>query len=379
MSALTNRNNLPSFSQAQVSVFRLRRHHLDRRSPLKSLAAVVGDICGIQAQVMSAAQLALWARVKNLTLEDVERALWQDHTLVKTWCMRGTVHLLPAAELPVYTGAYRLRGTRSVERWLTESGIKPVEIKAMTETIVEALASGPLTRRELTEKVVSILGPRTKRWVGHSWGGVVKQPCYQGRVCFGPNQGQEISFVRTDQWLPEPSVLPVKEAETALFRRYLKSYGPVTLGDFNYWAGIRAKEAGVILKRMGAEVKEVNVEGRPALILRQDLVTLRKPEPADSVRLLPSFDSYLLGHRNKDHLVDAAHYKLVFRKAGWLSPVVLVNGKVTGVWNYKRNGKRLSVTIHPFSRLSRRIRDRIEDEAIDLGRFWSVRCEISFK
>ncbi len=335
-------------------------------------------MCGIQAQVMSAAQLAIWSRVRNIKLEDIERALLRERTLIKTWCMRGTVHLLPAAELPIYTGMYQHRGTRSVHRWLAMSGIKPGEIEAMTETIVEALASGPLTRRELTEKVVSILGPRAKRWVGHSWGGVVKHPCYQGRVCFGPNQGQEISFVRTDQWLSGLSVLPVEEAETALFRRYLKSYGPATVGDFIYWAGIQANDARVMRERMGAEVTEISIEGKPGLMLRQDLPILRKIKSSETVNLLPSFDSYLLGHRNKAHLVDAADYKKVYRKAGWLSPVVLVKGRAAGVWSCKRQTKRLSVTIKPFDKLSRTVRNQIEEEAADLGRFWGTACEVDF-
>jgi hypothetical protein len=90
-----------SLSWAQVSAFRLRRHYLMNRAVPKLLSAVVRDVCGIQAQLMTAAQMALWARVQYLTPQDIERALWQERALVKTWCMRGTLHLLPTEDLSI--------------------------------------------------------------------------------------------------------------------------------------------------------------------------------------------------------------------------------------------------------------------------------------
>ena len=165
--------------EGEVSSFRLLRQHLLRRAPAASFVTVVRDLCGVQAQVMAAAQIALWARVQDLSREDVERALWESRRLVKTWAMRGTVHLVPAHDLPVYVGALEQSGVREVQRWLSRKGIDAKEADTLAAAISEALSSGPLTRKELAERLVSRLGERVRRWVEHSWGGVVKQAALQ--------------------------------------------------------------------------------------------------------------------------------------------------------------------------------------------------------
>src|SRR5437867_9776940 len=102
-----------SFNDAQVSSLRQHRHHLDLRASRSRLASVVGDVCGVQAQVTAMARIALWARLRQLTVDDIEQALVQKRTIVKTWSMRGALHLLPSNELLLY-----LRGLmpRSEER-----------------------------------------------------------------------------------------------------------------------------------------------------------------------------------------------------------------------------------------------------------------------
>jgi len=91
----------------KVVAFRLTRHHLETRADRSDLASVVRDVCGVQAQLPSGAEIALWARIRGLTRDDVERALWKDRSIVRTWAMRGTVHLLPADDLSVYVAALR--------------------------------------------------------------------------------------------------------------------------------------------------------------------------------------------------------------------------------------------------------------------------------
>ena len=89
----------------QAAAWRVRRHHLDRRAPAGSMLAVASRLCGLHAQLMSSAELTVWARVEDLDRKAVQRALWEDRTLVKTWAMRGTLHLLPAGELPLWHAA----------------------------------------------------------------------------------------------------------------------------------------------------------------------------------------------------------------------------------------------------------------------------------
>jgi len=92
-------------SRAQVSSWRLSRHHLAERAGKGHLAKVVSELCGVQAQVTSYAALAIWARVNDITIDDFHAALWKHRSLVKTWCMRGTLHLLAATDMPTYIAA----------------------------------------------------------------------------------------------------------------------------------------------------------------------------------------------------------------------------------------------------------------------------------
>ncbi len=244
----------------QALAFRLRNHHLARRIDAGSLRTAVRDVCGLQAQLGAAAHMALWARVRHLTPAEIEAALWDTRALVKVWCMRGTVHLLAAEDLSIYLGALKRSGVREVQRWMAKHGVSRGDADTMAEAVVEALAAGALTRRELTERVVALRGAKARPWIEHGWGGAVKQACLQGSICFGPNRGQEVTFVRRDQWLPDFEDMPTEEAETTLLRRYLHGYGPATPQDFAAWAGILVKDATSIWSRLGDEAVEVRVE-----------------------------------------------------------------------------------------------------------------------
>src|SRR5260370_33131294 len=100
---------MPRLSAEQITAWRLSRHHLDERAEKGRLTKVVEDVCGIQAQVLSGAAIAIWARVEGISARDIEDLLWKQHTLVETWAMRGTLHLLTATDLPLYVAALKTR------------------------------------------------------------------------------------------------------------------------------------------------------------------------------------------------------------------------------------------------------------------------------
>src|SRR5260221_1779571 len=124
----------------QAAAWRIRRHHLDQRAPAGSMLAVASRLCGLHAQVMSSAELTVWARVEDLDRRAVQRALWEERTLVKTWAMRGTLHLLPASELPMWHAALGTsRRYRRPAIWKRLLGITLEELDRLTEAIGSAL------------------------------------------------------------------------------------------------------------------------------------------------------------------------------------------------------------------------------------------------
>ena len=130
------------------------------------------------------------------------------------------------------------------------------------------------------------------------------------------------------------------------------------------------KEAREAWESVEKDLVGVAVEGKSAWILGEDLDELTNSRADQLILcLLPHFDCYLLGHALKDHLVDDAHYKRVYRKAAWISPVVLLNGRIVGIWSNRRQAQRLKVEVELFARISRTVRARIEEEAASLAQF----------
>ncbi len=133
-------------SATQVRAFRLSRHHLLVRAPQGSLVQAVSDICAIQAQVPSAANLSARARVEQLSPEDVDRALWTERSLVRTWCVRSTVHLAASKDQPMLAAALAPRAQRDRERWAAERGLASGEVAAVIRESVDALRDAPVFR-----------------------------------------------------------------------------------------------------------------------------------------------------------------------------------------------------------------------------------------
>src|SRR5438876_1892758 len=145
-----------NLSNAQVNSWRLVRHHLAKRARKGQIEKVVSHLCGVQAQVLSYAALAIWARVEGITMQDVQDALWKHRSLVKTWCMRGTLHLIPDSDLPVYVAARKTTMVVKRDRLTPEIGVE--ERKKIVGAIREALDGQILTREQLAEEVVKRLG-----------------------------------------------------------------------------------------------------------------------------------------------------------------------------------------------------------------------------
>lgn len=360
-------------TRTQVRAFRLTRQHLLQRAPRSRLTRAVGDICGIQAQVMSAAELAIWARVDGVSRDEIQTALWERRSLVKTWCMRGTLHLLPAPEYTTYAGALRTRTRHRSPAWLRHIGLTLDEMEAIIDGVGRALDGQSLTREGLASAVGRQLGPAVGKKLLWGWGTLLKPAAYQGHLCFGPSRGQNVTFVRPDQWLGVSLTDAPDEIDalTAIARRYLAAYGPATHADFAVWwgGGTGKTLARVVWRALGSDIVEVDVEGDAGWMLAADARRAQKLKPAETVRLLPNFDCYTLHYSPRAHLVPARFAARVFRNQGWISPVLLINGIAAGTWALTRSGKYIEVRLQPFAPLRPMFLRKVKAEAERLGAF----------
>jgi uncharacterized protein YcaQ len=173
--------------------------------------------------------------------------------------------------------------------------------------------------------------------------------------------------------------IPAVEAQGELLRKYLRAYGPATLTDFAHWSGISMQEVRPLRALLEAELEEIAGDKKNRMLLREDVAFLSECSESDAcVRLLPIFDSYLLAHREKEHLLSAQHYKRVYRNQGWISPVVLMDGAIAGVWSHKLQNKKLFVDIEPFGKLTKTAKAGIEREAAHLAAFFEGKLNLKF-
>jgi hypothetical protein len=350
---------------AKVLGLRVRRHRLERRAPAGSLLEIVSALCGVHAQIAASAEMALWARVEELRRDEVREALEGQRTLVKTWAMRGTLHLLTADDLPLYVAVLGPRWDDPGGAWLRGFGLTKRQYDTLLEVVPRSLGARPRTREQLADKVAELAGPKLRERLLEGWGSLLKPSARRGELCFGPNRGRNVTFVRPDRWLGKLPRMDEAEARRELVRRFLAAYGPATADDLGRWLGFRGAEPKRMLRALEDELVEVELDGGPSWLPAADLDALEKATAPKSVRLLPAFDPYVVGFRPRDLLVDPEHAARIFRPQAWFSPVVLVDGRAAGIWERERRGSRLEIRIEPFAPLAAATRRALAGEFLD--------------
>lgn len=348
--------------------------------PPAEVVTICRDVCGVQAQVMTSAFLQLWARNHAITRAEIESALWRDRTLVKTSLMRQTLHLIPADEFHLYIAAVKSSRMAGTLRIMARFGIDREEADALTAQIMDSLSKGALGRPAITAAVRPKVSKRVRAWMDKVFS-IVRLPVFEGLVCYGRAESSEVSYVRADVWLRNLKSQPISETEAqcALFRKYLRAYGPATMRDFSHWSGIPMQRVKPLVPVLEPELEEIYGEQKASYLLREDIAILnRKSGNAACVRLLPSFDTYLLAHRAKAHLLSAEHYKRVYRNQGWISPVLLIDGAIAGVWSHKIESKKLRLNVRPFGRIPRAFRAAIRREADRLAVYFAAELDLQF-
>jgi hypothetical protein len=354
-------------SWEQVLGFRLGRQFLSRRVPADDVFEVARRLCGVRAQLPSTAELTLWARVDGLQRGQVKRALEQDRTFVKTW-IRNRLHVVPSDDLALYVAALHPRPEGPGDAWLRMRGVTREQYDAIVANVPRALDGRPRTREWLADRLAELAGPEVREAVLFSWGGVLKQSARFGDLCFGPPRGQTITFVRPDRWLRRSLDADPDEAGRVLVRRFFAAYGPASVVDFGHWIEDPTK-ARALVRASANELTEVDVDGRRALALTNDLDVLATTPRPRGVRLLPAFDQYVTGTQPREAFVPAGGMRRIFSQQGWVAPVLLVDGQAAGVWSHEHVGSTIRVQVEPFQSLPPRMRAALAEEVDRLATF----------
>jgi hypothetical protein len=342
-----------------VRARRLARSALSERSP--SLLDVVRQVGGIHAQVQASAELQLAARVDGIAQQDVRDALWRDRTLVKAWTLRGTLHLHPADELPLWFAGRSPR--EELEDWRDPAGVlhpavAAEEVRDLQAAVWDALDGRVLLRDELATEVIKRVG---KKHEGRLRSGFA---FFTSELVQGPTQGTRITLARPDQWIVGWHEVDEQVALREVVRRFLHAYGPSRPKEFREWFGVDVPFDLV-------DVEEVEIEGHRAFVLAGDT---EFPELQRGVRLLPEYDVYVMGFREREQLVPARVREQVAAhgRGRYEGPAgvrfLLVDGVTAGLWERKKSAKRIEITVTPVRRFNRTaLRREVERYAAFLG------------
>ena len=332
----------------------------------------------MHAQVQASAELQLAARVDGIAQSDVRAALWERRSLVKAWTVRGTLHLHSAEELALWHAARRaVHGDtgRELPAWRDPAGVVhpplgAADVEAVRAAVWEALDGRCLLREELAQEVVKRVGPAPRERLRSGFA------FFLGDLCQGPPQGARITLARPDQWIEGWRRFDDEaEALRGACRRFLHAYGPARPADFAEWfasSALKVARARALFEELAAELEEIGIDGGSAYVLAGDRSF---PEPSRQVRLLPEYDAYVMGFREREQLVPQPVRELIaaHRRGRYEGPagvrLVLVEGTAAGLWERRRRGRRIELDVQLCGRLGRAARAELDHEAERIGSF----------
>ncbi|MFN2470246.1 MAG: winged helix DNA-binding domain-containing protein [Gaiellaceae bacterium] len=329
------------------------------------VARVVARLCGVQTQVASSAELAVRVRRKASRPGEIGRAL-SEGRLIKTWAMRGALHLLSPEEGGAFLSL--LAADRLWASWQRYFGMTTKQMDVLRRAIRNALEGEPRTRLELAEAVSAQrgLGPVGEA-IRSGWGELLKPLAWHGDLCFGPSRGTRVTFTLPEaagsRWAGVPDA---EKAAPVALAAYFRAYGPADLEALRAWlaGSVDKRQLRTWFGAFGDQLAEVEVDGEPAYVLAEDLDELASTRSTRAVRLLPGFDQYVLGPGTADgHVVPAARRAAVSRQSGHISPVVVAGGAVCGTWKLDRD----RVCVAWFEETGRPPRKALEEEVARLS------------
>lgn len=357
---------------AGLARLRAARQLLHRPLSSTDPVEIARAIAGAQAQDVYAGPLTFRSRSRSLTAADINRARTEERSLLRTWVMRETVHMIPTEDAEWWLPVFEPGMERWTRRRLGQLGMPAGQDDRSLELIGRMLErDGPLTRSDVAERLERDgieLNTSTRLHI-------MRLAVTSGIACLGPDRGKTTCLVRREDWLGKQRGFDRDRALGELARIYISAFAPAIDRDFAYWAGLPLRDVRAGLEAISKEIEEVRVGEQTMLMPRGKRPRL----PATGqVRMLGNFDTYLLGWKDRAFSVDDDHALHVKEGGGgWIRPVLVEDGIVIGGWRSRRHGDRLEITLNLPKRDLTRLRPAIDQEVADIARFEGIEARIS--
>ncbi len=321
-----------------------------------SVAEVVSWFGAMQAQDYASGLWSLGARLPAMTRAEVQAAL-ERREAVRTWPMRGTIHLVPAADARWMVQVLGARALAGARRRRAQLGLDEATAERAVDVLGAALAGGGrLTRAEC----LAVLSEARIPTDGQRGYHLLRFAAQRGAICMAPNRGSEQTFALLEEWVGCSNRPTRQEALATIATRYVRSHGPVPRSDLAGWTGLTSADTAAAVAAAGDALTTVEVDGLAMLVASETLAD-DPPPLADTVLVLPGFDEYLLGYKDRALMVDPAHAQAIIPGGnGVFQATVVRAGRVIGTWTRSSSTARTVVSVVALIPLGSRDRREVE-------------------
>jgi hypothetical protein len=341
----------------QVRAIRVAGQRLDVQRDRQSASNVVRQVVAVQAQDRAAAALGVAVRADDVTLAAVDDARNLERSIVRLWCLRGTLHLVAAEDVHWLLELMRPHLAAANRRRRLELGLDDADTERGLRIIAQSLAARePLTRAQIAEH----LRRGGIAWEGQATIHLIWRAAMDGLVCYGPDQLGQETFVALDDWVAAtPRRTTPADPALELARRYLAAYGPATGADFGAWSGLPSRDARRAWSALRSEARSVSTP------YGEMLLSERHATPGDGVvRLLPGFDGIWIAYREHDVFLGRKYHRRVFPGGGVIRPLVFADDHVVGTWARRATPRRVEISVVLFEALDN---DALQRAVVNYG------------
>ncbi|WP_257347347.1 winged helix DNA-binding domain-containing protein [Pseudalkalibacillus decolorationis] len=321
---------------------RLFNHRIDGEK-FEKPEEVVKWMGAIQAQNYSQSLWGIGLRMQSGTITNIEQAI-ADRKIIRTWPMRGTIHFVPPEDAKWMLKLSVQRMLAKDKRRMEQLELDDKIMERCKELFYNALKGGNRLSRPNMMKLLEDADISTKNQRGYH---ILWYTSQTGLICQGPMQDKQQTFVLLDEWAPNSKELSREESLAELSRRYFASHGPATIHDFAWWAGLTVTDARLGLEVVKPELISEKINGKEHWMATN--AQSHKADDKSSVHLLPGFDEYLLGYKDRGAVLDVEHApKVVPGKNGVFLPTIVVGGQIVGTWERTIKKNSIDITLNPF-------------------------------
>ncbi|MBP7964230.1 MAG: AlkZ family DNA glycosylase [Caldilineaceae bacterium] len=341
-------------TNAEIARQRLTNHRIAHEK-FDLPSQVVTSFGAMQAQDYASAKWAIGLRCTAATEATINQAI-ADRTIVRSWLMRGTLHVVAAVDVRWMLTLLAPRLIAGAARRHQQLELDQATFARSFKVLADLLEGGKEATRAEIRATLEQVGIST---AGQRLYHILGQAVLAELVCFASGQNNQEAFALLDDWVPHGKSLEGDEALAALAERYFKSRGPATLQDFVWWSGLLVGDARRGLEGASPRLHQEKIQGQ-TYWLPQD-----GPPPAvpsSTACLLPAFDEYYLGYRGRDAVLDAVYDKRVASNNGVFRPIIVIDGQVVGIWRRVAAKGSVVITPQPFRALT-----VAEDQAVHVA------------